>query len=154
MVRSAESVFELFPQYIYLNPTSQHDIYYCARQSGFEYEQSKVMRYVVNCKCVIIPENVSGEILAEYLYSEQLSGSKKGYTFPLSSCFGFVGMTYNPEIKNLQTVFLSLIIGIPRKKIKLFRGEKTASSTVLIWHGTKSRAGQQDFIISMQFKIY
>lgn len=145
-----------FPNYIYLNPTSQHDIYYGAGNQVFEYEQSKVMRYGGELQMRYqFLKNVSGEILAEYLYSEQLSGSKKGYTLPFSPPASVLfGMTYNPEIKNLQDTYFSLDYRYTAQQNQIVPPEKkTASSNVFnLAMGTKIKAGQQDFIISMQIQ--
>jgi iron complex outermembrane recepter protein len=77
--------FNYFPNYIYLNPSSAHDYFYGAGNQVFEYAQSRVMRYGGE---VQVKYQLSGqwstEVLAEYLYAEQLSGDKKGYTLPFS----------------------------------------------------------------------
>ncbi|WP_072971811.1 TonB-dependent receptor [Flavobacterium saccharophilum] len=146
--------FNYFPNYIYLNPTSQHDIYYGAGNQVFEYEQSKVMRYgaELQMRYQFTPQ-VSGEILAEYLYSEQLSGSKKGYTLPFSPPASVLfGLNYTPEIKNLKDTYFSLDYRYNAAQNQIVPPEKkTASSNVFnLAFGTKVIAGQQDFILSMQ----
>jgi iron complex outermembrane receptor protein len=146
--------FNYFPNYIYLNPTSQHDIYYGAGNQVFEYEQSKVMRYGGELQTRYqFLKNLSGEILAEYLYSEQLSGSKKGYTLPFSPPASVLfGLTYNPEIKGLNDTYFSLDYRYTAQQNQIVPPErKTASSNVFnLAIGTKAKAGQQDFIISLQ----
>ncbi|CAA9200453.1 Vitamin B12 transporter BtuB [Flavobacterium bizetiae] len=146
--------FNYFPNYIYLNPTSQHDIYYGAGNQVFEYEQSKVMRYggEFSTRYQFL-KNLSGEILAEYLYSEQMSGSKKGYTLPFSPPASVLfGLTYNPEIKHLKDTYFSLDYRYTAQQNQIVPPEKkTASSNVFnLAMGTKAKAGQQDFIISLQ----
>nr|WP_233173367.1 TonB-dependent receptor [Flavobacterium sp. ASV13] len=148
--------FNYFPNYIYLNPTSQHDIYYGAGNQVFEYEQSKVMRYggELQMRCQFF-RNLSGEILAEYLYSEQLSGSKKGYTLPFSPPASVLfGLSYNPEIKNLKDTYFSLDYRYTAQQNQIVPPEKkTASSNVFsLALGTKAKAGKQDFIISLQIQ--
>ncbi|WP_228520333.1 TonB-dependent receptor [Flavobacterium sp. CSZ] len=146
--------FNYFPNYIYLNPTSQHDIYYGAGNQVFEYKQSKVMRYGGELQTRYqFLKNLSGEILAEYLYSEQLSGSKKGYTLPFSPPASVLfGLTYNPEIKGLNDTYFSLDYRYTAQQNQIVPPErKTASSNVFnLTMGTKAKAGQQDFIISLQ----
>lgn len=146
--------FNYFPNYIYLNPTSQHDIYYGAGNQVFEYEQSKVMRYGGELQTRYqFLKNLSGEILAEYLYSEQMSGSKKGYTLPFSPPASVLfGLTYNPEIKHLKDTYFSLDYRYTAQQNQIVPPEKkTASSNVYnLAMGTKAKAGQQDFIISLQ----
>lgn len=81
-----------FPNYIYLNPTPE---YYEAQQIYF-HSQSKVFRtggeLVVNYK---ITEALNVTADAEYTYSVQLSGDKKGYTLPFSPPLNsFIAMAY------------------------------------------------------------
>lgn len=146
--------FNYFPNYIYLNPTSQHDIYYGAGNQVFEYEQSKVMRYGGELQTRYqFLKSLSGEILVEYLYSEQLSGSKKGYTLPFSPpASALFGLTYSPEIKNLRDTYFSLDYRFTAEQNQIVPPEKkTASSNVFnLALGTKIRTGQQDLAISLQ----
>ncbi len=70
-----------FSNYIYLNPTSD---YYEAQQI-YNFSQSKVYRLGGELLITydLTPKiNLSAD--AEYIYSEQLSGMKKGYTLPFS----------------------------------------------------------------------
>ena len=146
--------FNYFPNYIYLNPTSQHDIYYGAGNQVFEYEQSKVMRYggELQTRYQFTPQ-LSGEILAEYLYSEQLSGSKKGYTLPFSPPASVLfGLNYSPEIKYLRDTYFSIDYRYTAAQNQIVPPEKkTASSHVFnLALGTKIKAIQQDFMLSLQ----
>jgi iron complex outermembrane recepter protein len=146
--------FNYFPNYIYLNPTSQHDIYYGAGNQMFEYEQSKVMRYGGELQTRYQFLSVlSVEILAEYLYSEQLSGNKKGYTLPFSPPASVLfGMTYSPKIKNWGDTYFSLDYRYTAAQNQIVPPEKkTASSNVFnLALGTKVKTGKQDFTISLQ----
>ena len=71
-----------FPNYIYLNPTPQYkeglQLYY--------YTQAKVMRwgFEANVAWQLLP-CLRLEAAGEYLYAQQLSGEKKGYTLPFST---------------------------------------------------------------------
>ncbi|WP_455061696.1 TonB-dependent receptor [Prevotella fusca] len=71
-----------FPNYIYMNPTPD---YYEGLQ-WYYYTQSRVIRYGFELQAdwKILPA-LSAEFKGEYLYSEQLSGEKKGYTIPFST---------------------------------------------------------------------
>lgn len=146
--------FNYFPNFIYLNPTAQHDIYYGAGNQVFEYQQSEVMRYGGELQVRYqFVKNVSGEILAEYLYSEQLSGSKKGYTLPFSPPASVLfGLTYSPEIKNLRDTYFSLDYRFTAQQNRIVPPEKkTESSQVFnLALGTKLQAGKQDFAVSLQ----
>jgi iron complex outermembrane receptor protein len=73
-----------FPNYIYLNPTSD---YYEAQQVYY-HSESEVFR--TGGECVVsydITNRLSASVDAEYVYSVQLSGAKKGFTLPFSPPF-------------------------------------------------------------------
>ncbi len=71
-----------FPNYIYLNPTSQ----YVEGLQLYHYTQARVLRYGVEAQVTwVIDQHWEAELKGEYLYAEQLSGQKKGYTLPFST---------------------------------------------------------------------
>lgn len=74
-----------FTNYIYLNPTSEHDRLYGNGNQVYRYTQSEVFRYgaELHAHYQIIKELQIG-VVGEYVYSEQMSGDKKGYTLPFS----------------------------------------------------------------------
>jgi len=74
-----------FPNYIYLNPGFEHDRLYGNGNQVFTYTQSRVLRLggELHSHYNIIPQLKAGLIL-NYIWSEQLSGSKKGFTLPFS----------------------------------------------------------------------
>lgn len=74
-----------FPNYIYLNPTAEHDYLYGAGNQVFQYEQSEVLRLGGEMRIQYqITPRWETRLTADYLYSEQLSGSKKGFTLPFA----------------------------------------------------------------------
>ncbi|RZJ52166.1 MAG: TonB-dependent receptor [Flavobacterium sp.] len=143
-----------FPNYIYLNPTPAHDTYYGAGNQVFEYEQSKVFRYGAELQTRIrFSETWSGEILAEYLYSEQQSGNKKGYTLPFSPPPSVLfGLSYNPKIKFLREPYFSLDYRITAEQNYIVPPEKkTDESHVFnLAFGTRIQTGKQDINLSFQ----
>jgi len=74
-----------FTHYIYLNPTAQYDRLYGNGNQIFYYTESEVLRHgsEFHSHYEIIP-NIQLGIIAEYVYSEQMSGEKKGYSLPFS----------------------------------------------------------------------
>ena len=71
-----------FPNYIYLNPTAQ----YVEGLQLYHYMQARVLRYGVEAQATwVIDDHWETELKGEYLYAEQLSGQKKGYTLPFST---------------------------------------------------------------------
>lgn len=74
-----------FSNYIYLNPTSEHDRLYGNGNQVFYYTESKVIRFGGEIHAHLeLLKNVQLGVIGEYVYSEQLSGEKKGYTLPFS----------------------------------------------------------------------
>jgi len=74
-----------FPGYIYLDPSYRHDFLYGAGNQVFEYAQNEVIRFGGEVRIKFNPvKNVSAELTGDYVYSEQLSGNKKGFTIPFS----------------------------------------------------------------------
>jgi iron complex outermembrane recepter protein len=74
-----------FPNYIYLNPTHLHDRLYGNGHQVFEYTQSQVWRLGGEMHAhyqVIKPLQLG--LIANYVYSRQVSGSKAGFTLPFS----------------------------------------------------------------------
>ncbi len=74
-----------FSNYIYLNPTSEHDRLYGNGNQVFYYTESEVIRYggEIHAHYELL-KNLQLGLIGEYVYSEQLSGEKKGFTLPFS----------------------------------------------------------------------
>ncbi len=74
-----------FSNYIYLNPTAEHDRQYGNGNQVYRYAQSRVLRYGGEMHAHYqLFKHLQLGIIAEYVYSEQLSGAKKGFTLPFS----------------------------------------------------------------------
>jgi len=74
-----------FSNYIYLNPTAEHDYQYGAGNQVFYYAQSRVWRYGAELQAQYeLVKRLQLGVAGEYLYNRQLSGSKKGYTLPFT----------------------------------------------------------------------
>jgi iron complex outermembrane receptor protein len=93
-----------FSNYIYLNPTAEHDILYGAGNQIFNYTQSDVFRYggELHLHYQIIPAIRFG-ILGEYVYSRQQSGEKKGFTLPFSPPASVI---FNVRYQNSKAGFI------------------------------------------------
>ncbi len=100
----ASPFINYFPNYIYLNPTPAYDYAYGAGNQIFNYTQSRVLRYggELNAKYTFA-QHYTLSFVGEYVYSEQKSGPKKGFTLPFSppptALFSF---TYSKDFKALQ----------------------------------------------------
>ena len=88
-----------FSNYIYLNPTSEHDRLYGNGNQVFYYTQSRVFRWGGEIHShVELTKNWQLGLMADYVYSEQLSGEKKGFTLPFSPpASALVNLKYSRE---------------------------------------------------------
>lgn len=96
-----EPYLNYFPNYIYLNPTSG---YYEGLQMYY-YTQAKIIRYGFETSLEYkLNHQITLGIEGEYLYAEQLSGDKKGYTLPFSPPWSsnFI-VAYHPQNKIFGT---------------------------------------------------
>ena len=99
-----------FPNYIYLNPTSD----YVEGLQMYHYTQAKVLRYGLEAQLnYAFAEHWEAEAKGEYLYAEQKSGEKKGYTLPFSTPWSAdFGLKYSANAQDSEqdskTFFASL----------------------------------------------
>lgn len=87
-----------FPNYIYLNPSHMFDFDHGAGNQIFNYTASEVFRWGGEISIIgEIMDDLIFEFSAEYAYSEQLSGDKKGFSIPFSPPASFLaGLSWNP----------------------------------------------------------
>lgn len=127
--------FNYFPNYIYLNPTASHDYFYGAGNQIFEYAQARVMRYGGELQVKYQPwENLSTEVLGEYIYAQQLSGDKKGYTLPFSPPASVLfNITYKPVHTGIFThTYLSVDYRVTAAQNNIVPPEKETGGYNLI----------------------
>ena len=94
-----------FPNYIYLNPTSQ----YVEGLQLYNYTQSEVLRWGLEAQVKWnFAEHWQAHAEGEYLSARQQSGEKKGYTLPFSTPWSVdTGVKYSFEHKGKGFVALS-----------------------------------------------
>lgn len=147
--------YNYFPNYIYLNPTANHDYYYGAGNQVFQYAQSRVMRYggEIQWRYRIL-KTLSAALLGEYLYARQLSGDKKGYTLPFSPpASALVNLTWTPAgSKHLKGTYFSVDYRITAPQSNIVPPEKKTPGyqVVNLQAGTKVTVWQQPLSISLQ----
>lgn len=127
--------FNYFTNYIYLNPTASHDYFYGAGNQVFEYAQARVMRYGGELQVKYQPwDNLSTEILGEYIYARQLSGDKKGYTLPFSPPASvLLNITYKPVHTGIFTdTYLSIDYRITAAQNNIVPPEKKTEGYTLL----------------------
>ncbi|MCH7409499.1 TonB-dependent receptor [Belliella sp. DSM 111904] len=144
-----------FSNYIYLNPTPDHDYYYGAGNQVFEYTQSQVLRYGGEIQLgYALFKNLTSALLGEYVYSYQLSGDKKGYTLPFSPPPSLIlNLTWSPEIKRFfQDTYFSFDYRITAKQHHIVPPErKTPGYQVInVQLGTKLQWNNRPFLLSVQ----
>lgn len=140
-----------FPNYIYLNPTA----YYHEGLQMYYYTQSKVVRYGFEAEFRgRLSQNFEAALQGEYLYAEQLSGDKKGYTLPFSPPWSVLfGLKYLPRTKwSGVNGFLSVhykIVGDqneivpPEKKTKGYRTFDMLAGRVFVWKDYRLKVNLQ-----------
>ncbi|TVR73438.1 MAG: TonB-dependent receptor [Marinilabiliales bacterium] len=91
------------PDYIYLDPTYRHDFLYGAGNQIFEYVQNEVLRTGGEVRLRYRPLRfLVAELTGDYIYAEQLSGNKKGFTIPFSPAPSVrLNLLYSPKGKGL-----------------------------------------------------
>lgn len=108
---SATPFLNYFSNYIYLNPTSEHNRTYGAGNQVFYYTQSEVLRYggELHAHYELLKSLQLG-VIGEYVYSEQLSGEKKGFTLPfLPPASAILNLKYQrPRMIFLEDAYVSL----------------------------------------------
>lgn len=129
-----------FPNYIYLNPSFRYDYNYGAGNQVFNYTGTEVWRVggEMTVSYRIHPALLLG-VSGEYLYSEQLSGGKRGFTLPFSpppSVLTQADWTVG-EFWFLQDVSLSADWRMTGAQNNIVPPEKTTES----WHVFSFAAG-------------
>ncbi|UKT64270.1 TonB-dependent receptor [Pedobacter mucosus] len=147
--------YNYFSNYIYLNPTAEHDYFYGAGNQVFEYAQSKVLRYggELQLKYQFF-KHFSTEILGEYLYAKQLSGDKKGYTLPFSPpASALINLTWSPNTKGkLKESYFSIDYRLTATQNNIVPPEKKTPGyqVINLQAGSKIQLYGHSIIISLQ----
>ncbi len=117
-----------FSNYIYLNPTAEHDRLYGNGNQVFYYTQSRVLRYGTEIHAHYqLLKSLQLGIIGEYVYSEQMSGEKKGFTLPFSPPpSGIFNLKYKKQkIKSVENVYLSMDYRITAPQNNIVPPEET-----------------------------
>jgi iron complex outermembrane receptor protein len=88
-----------FENYIYLNPSFEHDRLYGNGNQIYDYTQAKVLRYGGEIHAHYnLSEKWKAGLIADYVYSVQMSGDKIGFTLPLSPPASvLLNLRFNPK---------------------------------------------------------
>jgi iron complex outermembrane recepter protein len=147
--------FNYFPGYIYLDPSYMHDYLYGAGNQVFEYTQNQVIRFGGEVRVRYDPvRNVSAVLTGDYVYSEQLSGNKKGFTIPFSPPPSLrFSMMFSPEARGmLQDPFAGFDIEYAGKQTRIVPPERETAAYELVHlvAGTKVVRNNRQFEISLR----
>ncbi len=149
--------FNYFPNYIFLNPTPEHDYYYGAGNQVFYYTQSRVARYGSELQITydFLPR-WSAAVAGEYLYNEQLSGAKKGYGLPFTPpVSALLNISYRPVFKRHVTdSYISLDYRMSERQDRIVPPEKkTPGYHVLhLSAGTKTKLYNHPLLLDLQVR--
>ena len=107
----ASPFINYFSNYIYLNPTSRFDRLYGFGNQVFEYTESEVLRFGGEVHAHYeVSNNLQFGFIGEYVYAEQLSGEKQGFTLPfLPPASAIFNIKYQkPQIAFVNNGYISL----------------------------------------------
>lgn len=147
--------YNYFPNYIYLNPTANHDRNYGAGNQIFKYTQSRVSRYgaEIQVKYKLI-KGLSTEVLGEYLYAKQLSGDKKGYTLPFSTpASALFNLSWAPADQRwFKDTYVSVDYRLTARQHNIVPPEKKTPGyqVINLQAGTKLKLSHQPLMVSLQ----
>ncbi len=113
-----------FPNYIYLNPTSD----YFEGMQVYQYLESRVFRAGGEFHAHLrLYRQLKAGVVAEYVYSRQLSGDKKGFTIPFSPPASFIfNLNYAPKFhKVIIDPFFSIDYHLVLKQDRIVPPELT-----------------------------
>jgi len=119
-----------FSNYVYLNPSSEHDRLYGNGNQVFYYTQSQVLRFGAELHAHYeLFKLLQLGIIGEYVYSEQLSGEKKGFTLPFSPPpSGIFNIKYKKQkIKFVENTYVSVDYRITAPQNNIVPPEETTN---------------------------
>jgi iron complex outermembrane recepter protein len=127
--------FNYFPGYIYLDPSYRHDHLYGAGNQIFEYTQNEVLRFGGEVRITFRPFRfLSAELAGDYVYSEQLSGNKKGFSIPFSPPPSvMLDIKYSPGVRgSLQNPFIGVEAGLTGSQERIVPPERPTPAYELV----------------------
>ncbi len=144
-----------FTNYIYLNPSSDYDRLYGNGNQVFYYTQSEVFRYGGELHAHYqLLKSIKLGVIGEYVYSEQVSGEKKGFTLPFSPpASAIFNVKYQKQqLKFLENVYLSIDYRITTSQTNIVPPEEITDGyqVINLSMGGSIRIKKQSLSISAQ----
>lgn len=127
--------FNYFSNYIYLNPSSQHDRLYGNGHQMFFYTEAEVLRYGGEFHLHYTPvAPIQFGVVGEFVYSEQLSGAKKGFTLPFSPPASVILNAKYQKTKWLffETLYISVDYKLTAKQDNIVPPEKVTKGSQVV----------------------
>jgi iron complex outermembrane receptor protein len=146
-----------FSNYIYLNPGMEHDRLYGNGNQVFRYTEARVFRYGGEVHFHYQPiKSIRLGAIGEYVYSEQLSGEKKGFTLPFSPPpSALLNVKYQKsEMKFLKNMYFSVDYVITAAQNNIVPPEEKTPGYQLVNlnYGGELNLKKQKLKISMQIR--
>lgn len=147
--------FNYFSNYIFLNPSADHDRLYGNGNQKFYYIESQVMRFggEIHSHYTIMPALSIG-VIGEYVYSEQLSGEKKGFTLPFSPPATLLfNLKYSPQFnRGVKNAYLSADYKLAAKQTRIVPPEEKTDGyqVVNLSMGGDLNVGKESITIAFQ----
>jgi iron complex outermembrane receptor protein len=146
-----------FSNYIYLNPSSEHDRLYGNGNQVFYYTQCRVFRYGSEIHADYhVSEAFTIGMTGEYVYSLQLSGEKKGFTLPFSPPASLIvnAAYHEKQLAFIGNAYLSVDYRLTSAQNNIVPPEETTKGfqTLDVGLGGELKLGNQKAGISMQIQ--
>ncbi|WKN44172.1 TonB-dependent receptor [Tunicatimonas pelagia] len=144
-----------FSNYIYLNPTAEHDRLYGSGNQVFYYSQARVFRSggeIHGHYQIISPLSIG--LVGEYVYQIQLSGEKKGFTLPFSPPASVIfNLRYErDEWKLLKNPYVSVDYKVAASQTRIVPPEEVTDGyqAVNLGMGGEVKLPERSLSISLQ----
>lgn len=155
-ILGATPFINYFSNYIYLNPTSEHDRLYGNGNQVYYYTQSKVFRYggEIHAQYQVL-KSVQLGIMGEYVYSEQLSGDKKGFTLPFSPpASAIFNIKYQKDrIKQMENLYISIDYRLTAPQRDIVPPEETTDGSQVVNVGLGGLIKRKNLRANISFQI-
>jgi iron complex outermembrane receptor protein len=144
-----------FPNYIFLNPSADHDRLYGNGNQVFYYMQSEVLRFggEIHSHLKLLNPLTVG-VIGEYVYSEQLSGKKRGFTLPFSPPASLLfNLKYSPQnLKRIRNPYLSVDYKLVARQNRIVPPEEKTDGYQLVNMslGGDLNSGNKSIAVSFQ----
>ncbi len=146
-----------FSNYIYLNPSYEYDRLYGNGNQKFYYSQCRVLRYggELHAHYMLFAWMQLG-MIGEYVFAEQISGEKKGFTLPFlpPAAALFSVKTTKNSYRSLENLYAQIDYQIVSRQNHIVPPEEPTPGykRTDVFLGASINAKKQPFIVSIQVR--